>query len=223
MSRKIIAIVLLLIISILAVSCAASSNSDIDVLKKQIESLQKEMDELKGKSPTTSAEAGQSTTTVANSTTTAMTVATTQSTPTFSINENINVPDVCDFSIKSFAFTDVVNPPKFKGFESWFEIKDSSRTYLYIVSSYKSLGADPIDLDDIYNVSFKYSEKYTFIGFTVGEEDGGESFWYYPYPAPLTPSTLHTLIEVPDEVANSSESMDCIVTVDGVEYIITLR
>lgn len=217
--RTLILVIFVLISLTTVTSCSSSTSAEVNSLQSQIESLKRENAELKGE---TYVENEKTTDTKANAS--VPTIETSSQYTTAALNQNISVPDVCEFTITGVSFGDEIGPPKPGDYSLYYyEIGDTANTYAEVICSLKNLGTSTVEPDDVISATLKFSGKYEYSCFIVGERDQGSDFDPYPDLKPLTTATLHCLFEVPDEVAVSSDSLECIINVDGSEYMIKLR
>lgn len=217
MKRNLTLAMVLLISLVVVTACAPSNSVEIDSLQSQMESLKQENKELKGETNTENEQVNETI-----SDTLATTPETTSQYTEISLNQNIAISDVCEFSITGIKYGDIIEPSnKGDSVYNYYEIGNSSNTYADVLLSLKNLDTSNIVPTDVVSVTLKYSEKYEYTCYIVAESD--HFFDTYPIIEPLSTREVQCLFEVPDEVATSSDSLECIVNVDGIEYLIKLR
>lgn len=137
-------------------------------------------------------------------------------------NESITIKDKCIFSVEGSEFTKDVLPPETDDFYSHYEA-DEGKSYLCVRINYVNLSCEAIDIDDAVDAKMKYKNKYEYKCFTAkldGEHNGFES---YGYLYPLCDEYVYCLFEIPQEVADSTDSVKLSVDVGDNTYTYTAR
>ena len=124
---------------------------------------------------------------------------------------------VCDFFVDYCSITYEVKPPVLESFYSYYA-GDEGKVYVDICISYKNLATSAISVDDITDPTLTYAGAYKYDGFVVAETDGRTSFNSYEDFDPLTTEYMHLLIQVPDEVQTSGQSVEVFFTIAGTDY-----
>ena len=139
------------------------------------------------------------------------------------LNETV-VTTNSEFSIESADISNKVTPPNLSGYYSYYEA-DSGMTYVNICFKYKNTSESDVMADEILSANLKYVGKYDYKGFPIVEEDNRGDFTYANITgiAPLTTEYIHYLFEVPQEVADSTESVVVSFVVDSNSYSYTVR
>ena len=129
-----------------------------------------------------------------------------------------------EFYVDFANITKDVLPPKPGNYYSHYEA-DAGKTYVDFCVAYKNLTEKGVDADETISADLKYANKYDYTGSSMIEEDSRGDFTYSNITeiSPLTTEYVHYLFEVPDEVANSAESIVITFTIDGNEYSYTVR
>lgn len=132
--------------------------------------------------------------------------------------------DNCEFYVDYTNITADVMPPSPGNWYSHYEA-ERGKVYVDICVSYKNLGTRNIDADKVMSATLVYSGKYQYTGFSMIEEDSRSDFTYSNITsiAPLSTEYLHYLFEVPEELEKSDNMLIALITIDGVEYRVTIR
>ena len=143
------------------------------------------------------------------------------------------IEDVCEFVIDEFSFTDRVDPENPAMAYSYYEA-DEGKTYFYIKVAYTNLEANTVSMqgfalnDNLVCGELIYADRYKYTGFLCYEEDlmglgGSLTSAIMGSIDPLCTETMFYLIEVPDTVYESTESVNLILKVAGNEYELVVR
>ncbi|WP_237163309.1 hypothetical protein [Paenibacillus sp. BIHB 4019] len=135
------------------------------------------------------------------------------------------IADFAEVTLTKTEFTSKVVPPKPDSFYNYYEIKDAENIYLDIVLKFKSLLSSSKGADEFADVQVKYDSKYEYKSFSTIEESGGGNFTYTNITniEPLKTGVVHFIAELPKEAANDKKPIDIIVTIEGKEYVYSLR
>lgn len=198
---------MLVLCLVLGVSGCSGSTAELEALKKEMETLRQENQQLKetlglytGSGPSS------------NSGVSAVTVG-----------QEVEVPDVCGFKVTKTRFTDKVTPTNPTGYYTYYQSKEAGNTYLEVVLEYKNLKGDSVEDDDIGDVEVVYDAKYHYSSFCVVEEPGGGDFNPLAYLKPLMTYTVHFICQVPVEVRDSDKPVVVALTMGGNEYVLKVR
>jgi hypothetical protein len=144
--------------------------------------------------------------------------------PFLVVGETITEADYAEMTLKTAEFTNTVKPTKASGYYSYYEVKDSTKTYAHLVLEFKNLMGNGADADEIANIQVIYDNKYVYTGFSSIEEDGGSDLTYTNITRidPLDKGTIHYIVEVPLEVRDSGKAVVFIVTFNRTSYSYTL-
>ncbi|WP_341281648.1 hypothetical protein [Paenibacillus sp. FSL H8-0537] len=135
------------------------------------------------------------------------------------------IADFAEVTLTKTEFTSKVVPPKPDSFYTYYEVKDAENIYLDVVLKFKSLLSSSKSADDFASVQVKYDSKYEYKSFSTIEESGGGNFTYTNITSiePLKTGVLHFIAELPKEAAKDKKPIDIIVTIEGKEYVYSLR
>ena len=140
--------------------------------------------------------------------------------PVLVVDETVSENDYAEMTLKTADFTNTVKPTKASGYYSYYEVKDSAKTYAHLLLEFKNLMGNGADADEIANVQVVYDNKYTYTGFSAIEEDGGSDLTYTNITRidPLDRGVIHYIIEVPLEVRDSGKSVVFTVVFNKTSY-----
>ena len=124
---------------------------------------------------------------------------------------------VCDFYVDSCNISYDVKPPVLESFYTYYA-GDEGKVYVDVCISYKNLATSAISVDDITDPTLTYAGAYKYDGFVVAETDGRTSFSSYENFDPLTTEYMHLLVQVPDEVQTSGQSVEVFFKIAGTDY-----
>ncbi len=131
--------------------------------------------------------------------------------------QTVTVNGVCEFYVDSCNITRDVRPPVIEGAYSYYEGEDG-KVYIDVCVFYKNLSASAISVDDITDPTVTYAGAYKYDGFVVGEEDNRTDLSSYVDFDPLTNEYMHLLIQVPEEVQTSGQSIEVFFSISGTDY-----
>lgn len=134
--------------------------------------------------------------------------------------------ETCEFTLEGYAINDVIEPSDCTGsYYHYFEAS-AGNTYIDVIFSVKSLGANEILQNEIlktvkviYDDTYEYSCSFV----TVTGNGDYESFTNLYTIKPLETMEYHMLTEVPSEVKDSGLGLVCQVETDGKVYQCVLR
>lgn len=140
------------------------------------------------------------------------------------LNETATKENKYELSILGSKFGKTILPPNTSGYYTYYEAKADGHQYLEVKYNYRNLDQSNVTADDVVAMTIKYDNKYEYTGFSVIEDsDGDFTYSNITNIAPLTTGKLHYLFDVPDEVANGSESIVANIKCGNDNYEITLR
>lgn len=141
-----------------------------------------------------------------------------------SINDVVSKDSKYEISVIGYNFSKKILPPNTSGYYSYYEAKEDGHQYLDIKLNYKNLAGSEIDADEVGSIKIKFADKYEYTSFSIIEDSDGDFTYSNITPiAPLTTGKLHYLFDIPDEVANSSESIVAYITVGTENYELVIR
>ncbi len=129
-----------------------------------------------------------------------------------------------EFYIEYSNIVDKVIPISANGFYRYCEA-DEGKLYVDVCFSYKNMGTENAEAGNIVSAKLKYSGKYEYSGFPVIETRSRSSLGNTTGEmiAPLTTEYIHYLFEVPEEIADTTESIVVSFLIDGNLYDYTVR
>ena len=150
-----------------------------------------------------------------------------------SIGQPVVIEDICEFVVDAFSFTDRLDPEKPAMAYSYYEA-DEGKTYFYIKVSYTNLEANTVNMqgfgfnEALVNGELVFANHYKYSGFLCYEEDlmglgGSLTSAFMGSIDPLCTETMFYLIEVPDTVYESTESISVNIKVADNEYELIVR
>lgn len=141
-----------------------------------------------------------------------------------SLNDVVSKESKYEFSITGYNFGKKILPPNTSGYYSYYEAKEDGHQYLDLKLNYKNLASTDIDADEVGGIKIKFANNYEYTSFSIIEEpDGDFTYSSIRSIAPLTTGKLHYLFDIPDEVANSTESIIAYITIGSEKYELTIR
>ncbi len=129
------------------------------------------------------------------------------------LGEEVSTDKIGAFTIKSTRFTKKVEPSNATGFYMYYTEKESDKLYFDIAGTYKNLGTDSVQLDDVLKVELQYDGSYNYDGFAVSDEDGNLNA--FSFVDPLGSTKFHYLISVPSELKDSGKPIILKITLQG--------
>lgn len=140
------------------------------------------------------------------------------------LNDVVIKDDVYELTYKGCEFTKKVLPPTLTTFYSYYQAKEEGHQYLVIKLDYKNLEGTSVESDEIATVNVKYNNKYEYTSFPViVDSDGDFTYANITDINPLTVGQMYYLCDVPDEVANGTESIVAYVKISSETYEIHIR
>lgn len=135
------------------------------------------------------------------------------------------ITSTSEFYIEYNQITTTVLPGQPDGFYTYYEA-ETGNTYVDVCFAYTNKQNQSIRADQVItSAELEYKNQYTYRGFSVIEYDNRRSFTYTNITSisPLTTEYLHYLFEVPNEVESNNGSIDITFTIDGKDYIYTVK
>ena len=132
------------------------------------------------------------------------------------IGDTIEKENFAKIELKNIEFTDAVYPTS-PDYYYYYEVENQGNTYLAIKADLTNLKDSGREVEKFMGVKAIIEDKYTYTGFVVADEDGGQSLSTYETIDPLTTRMVYYLIEVPDSVTD--KSVKIIFNFDGKEYV----
>ncbi len=147
-----------------------------------------------------------------------------EETKTISSGETIIGKDA-EISIESASFSQKVEPPKKDIYYSYYQVKDSSNTYLYIVLDCKNTSTIDLDASSVANVTAKYNNNYSYSSFSAIPDDTlGLTYTSLTRIKPLTSQKIYYLIEMPKSIADETDTpVEINIKVDNTTYVYKYR
>lgn len=135
--------------------------------------------------------------------------------------DKLTKEDLSEVTIKSIKFTDKVEPSNPSSYYTYYEVKDTSNTYLALKVNVKNLKGDGLDADQVMNAKLIYNDKYTYDCFSTIEKDGTFSYTNITSIDPLKKSVMYYLFEVPKEVKDGEVELQ--INYAGDKYFIKVQ
>ena len=140
------------------------------------------------------------------------------------LNDVVVKEDVYELTYKGSEFTKKVLPPTLTSFYTYYEAKEEGHQYLVIKLDYKNLEGTSVSSDKIATVNVKYNNKYEYTSFPViVDSDGDFTYANITDINPLAVGQMYYLCDMPDEVANGTESIVAYVKTSNETYEINIR
>lgn len=139
-------------------------------------------------------------------------------------NETVTKEGKYQLTVLGYNVAKKILPANTSGYYSYYEAKEEGHQYLELKYNYKNLATAGVEADEISSIKIKYANQYEYTGFAVIEDSDGD-FTYANITdiAPLTVGKMHYLFDIPDEVANGTESIVATMTVGNDTYEIKIR
>ena len=151
----------------------------------------------------------------------------------FQLGMPVTIDDVCEFVIEEATFIDRLDPQNPAMAYSYYEA-DAGKKYFCLKISYMNLESDTVSMqglglnDGLVSGELIYADHYKYSGFLCYEQDlmgmgGSMTSAIMGSIDPLCTETMYYLIEVPETVSDSTESVSVIIKVDNNEYELVVR
>ena len=135
------------------------------------------------------------------------------------IGQPIEAPDYATLQLQNVVYTDEPLPSDTSSTYTYYEVDNTSSTYLAVYFNITNLQNTAKDADSFVSVKAVYQDKYTYTGFVVTEDTDGRGFRSYADLDPLTERTVILLIEVPKTVTDNPAELD--IRFNGTNYSYT--
>lgn len=135
--------------------------------------------------------------------------------------DKLSKKDLSEVTIKSIKFTDKVEPSNPSSYYTYYEVKDTSNTYLALKINVKNLKGDSLDADKVMNAKLIYNDKYTYDCFSTIEKDGTFTYTNITSIDPLKKSVIYYLFEVPKEVKDGDVELQ--INYAGDKYFVKVK
>lgn len=151
----------------------------------------------------------------------------------FLTGKSVNIEDICEFVIEDASFVDRLDPEKPASYYSFYEAAEGKK-YFCVKLSYTNLKGEAVAMqgflpgESLVEGELIYSDRYKYNGFLCYEEDlmgmgGTMTSAIMGSIDPLCTATMYYLIEVPNVVYESNESVSVALSIGGNEYEILVR
>ena len=140
-------------------------------------------------------------------------------TKTISLGETITGKDV-EISIESANFSQKVEPPVKNMYYNYYQVDDSSNTYLYLILNCKNTSTIDLKATSVANVTVKYNNGYTYSSFSAIPDDTlGFTYTSLTNIKPLTSQKIYYLAEMPKSIADETDTpVEIDIKVDNTTY-----
>lgn len=128
----------------------------------------------------------------------------------------------CEFYVDFCNISVDVRPPVTDGAYSYYK-GEEGKVYIDLCICYKNLETNAVSVDDITDPTVTYAGAYKYDGFVAGERDGRTSINSYVDFDPLTTEYMHLIVQVPEEVQTSGQSVEVFFNIAGTEYCYKIR
>ena len=147
-----------------------------------------------------------------------------EETKNISMGETITGKDV-ELSIESANFNQKVEPPTKPMFYNYYQVDDSSNTYLYIVLNCKNTSTIDLETSSVANVTAKYNNNYSYSSFSAIPDDSlGFTYTSLKNIKPLTSQKIYYLMEMPKSIADETDTpVEVNIKVDNTTYVYKYR
>lgn len=140
-------------------------------------------------------------------------------TKNISLGETIMGKDV-EISVESADFSQKVEPPVKNMYYNYYQVDDSSNTYLYIILDCKNTSTIDLKASSVANVTVKYNNGYTYSSFSAIPDDTlGFTYTSLTNIKPLTSQKIYFLAEMPKSIADETDTpVEIDIKVDNTTY-----
>lgn len=127
-------------------------------------------------------------------------------------NETIEIGDILtgkdwEISIESVDFSQKVEPPIKELYYQYYQVEDSSNTYLYLIMNCKNISTLDLGASSVASVNVKYNNKYTYSSFsTVPDDTLGFTYTSITNIKPLTSKKIYFLAEMPKSISEEKDT-----------------
>ena len=132
--------------------------------------------------------------------------------------------DYKDITINSVTLSYDVEPDNADGYYSHYPA-ENGKVYVVLDADVYNKAKAAMECDKVAKITVDYNNGYTYTGFSIVEEDNGSDFTYSNITSidPLESCGMKWLVECPEEVETSGNPLKVILTVDGQDYVYTVR
>ena len=123
----------------------------------------------------------------------------------------------CEFYVDFCNVSVDVRPPVTEGAYSYYK-GEEGKVYIDLCICYKNLETSSVSVEDITDPTVTYAGAYKYDGFVAGERDGRTSINSYVDFDPLTTEYMHLIVQVPEEVQTSGQSVEVFFNIAGTDY-----
>lgn len=122
------------------------------------------------------------------------------------IGENVQSKD-WEIKITEVKFGQRINPPTQPMFYSYYQVKDTSNTYLCVVLECKNISTLELGADTVAIVKAKYKDQYTYSSFSAIEDRTlGFTYTNIRNIDPLTSKKVYYLAEMPKMIEDEQDT-----------------
>lgn len=131
---------------------------------------------------------------------------------TTDIVKNINIGDTIqgkdwEITISEVNFAQRVDPPEKDMFYNYYQVDDTSNTYLYIILDCKNISSLELSADSVARVKAKYNNNYTYSSFSaIPDKTLGFTYTSITKIKPLTTDKIYFLAEMPNSIATEPDT-----------------
>lgn len=126
--------------------------------------------------------------------------------------KKINIGDIIqgkdwEITINEANFAQRVEPPEKDMFYNYYQVDDTSNTYLYITLDCKNISNLELSADSVAKVTIKYNNNYTYSSFSaIPDKTLGFSYTSLTKIKPLTTDKIYYLAEMPNSIASETDT-----------------
>ena len=130
-----------------------------------------------------------------------------------------------EINLESVNFSQKVEPPVKNLYYNYYQVKDSSNTYLYIVLNCKNISTLDLEASAAAAMTVKYDNKYTYSSFTAIPDDTlGFTYTSLTKVKPLTSQKIYYLAEMPKNISEETDTtIDINIKFENKTYIYQYR
>lgn len=131
---------------------------------------------------------------------------------TTDIVKNINIGDTIqgkdwEITISEVNFAQRVDPPEKDMFYNYYQVDDTSNTYLYMILDCKNISSLELSADSIARVKAKYNNNYTYSSFSaIPDKTLGFTYTNITRIKPLTTDKVYFLVEMPNSISTETDT-----------------
>ncbi len=127
-------------------------------------------------------------------------------------NSQISIGDVIkgkdwEISVESAQFSQKVEPPVKNMYYEYYQVKDTSNTYLYMILNCKNISTIDLDASSVATVTLKCNNTYTYTSFsTIPDDTLGFTYIDLVKVKPLTSKKIYYLAEMPKSISEQENA-----------------